>query len=199
MKKPRVKLGIILIILLLLSFLLQYKINHIDGELHLAHFQERGVISTLIMMAHYVQHYYITNGKYPTKLSKDAFAQYGLKITDPWNNMYIYETDNIMFKLLSRGPDGIKGTNDDIEIQQERPNISIKGIEEWENKIKIDSSHKKRLIKIFQGYLIFIFVFVIWAAWSFILTFNLKLRWQILAIIGVIFIFSLPAIFLPRW
>ncbi|MFH1962736.1 MAG: type II secretion system protein GspG [bacterium] len=158
------------------------------------------MISTLKIMAHCVQQYYNIDKKYPTKLSRNDFAQYGLKNNDPWNNMYIYETNGKSFTFLSIGPDGIKGNKDDIGIYQEKIDIFIKGIDEWGNEIRIDFS--KRLMKTLQIYgilLVTLFVFTIWSGWSFISTFNLRLRWQILMIIGIIIIFSLPNVFLPRW
>jgi hypothetical protein len=195
--------GIILIISILFSFLLQYKVNDINGILHTLRLQESTVWSTLTIIGQKVQHYCLTNGEYPVELSEDDFAQYGFKITDPWDNKYIYESNGKTFKLLSVGPDRIKGTKDDFVIGHTELVITPKDIKEWRIlEEKTDFLLKRKLIRMIQvgNMMIFIlFVLVIWSAWSFILTFSLKLRWQILVIVGIIFIFSLPAIFLPRW
>ncbi|MBI4683997.1 MAG: type II secretion system protein GspG [Nitrospirae bacterium] len=52
--------------------------------------------------------YRYEHGSYPSAI------EHIKKITDPWGNIYIYKTEGNSFVLFSTGPDGKKGTADDI-------------------------------------------------------------------------------------
>lgn len=51
--------------------------------------------------------YRFEKGSYPPELQTITNK------TDPWGNPYVYRTDNHSFVILSSGPDGIEGTEDD--------------------------------------------------------------------------------------
>jgi len=51
---------------------------------------------------------------------EDPLVEDESKIEDPWGNRYIYEkTSDANFRVYSAGPDGQRGTEDDIKLDDE--------------------------------------------------------------------------------
>ncbi|TAL28916.1 MAG: hypothetical protein EPN94_00120 [Nitrospirae bacterium] len=55
-----------------------------------------------------IEKYLYENGSYPTSI------EHITKMNDEWGNPFIYKTDDNNFVLLSAGPDGKEGTEDDV-------------------------------------------------------------------------------------
>lgn len=85
-----------------------------------------------------LRQYQTLNGRFPTtqqgldalvnKPSGEPRAKRWVKLADqvpldPWQNEYGYKfpgsTDPTMFEIISKGPDGIEGTDDDISSQKD--------------------------------------------------------------------------------
>lgn len=90
---------------------------------HLKKANETAAKASVDSLKEAVTTYYINNSKLPTSLSqlvegsddKPAILEGGEgALIDPWNNEYKYETRGKRFTIISAGPDGDFGTEDDI-------------------------------------------------------------------------------------
>lgn len=90
---------------------------------HLKKANETAAKASVDSLKEAVTTYYINNSKLPTSLSqlvegsddKPAILEGGEgALIDPWNNEYKYETRGKRFVIISAGPDGDFGTEDDI-------------------------------------------------------------------------------------
>jgi general secretion pathway protein G len=72
-----------------------------------------------------VQTHYMLNNKMPSNLEEltegdDPLIKDESKLKDPWGNKYIYErSGGTNYKIFSAGPDGQRGTKDDVRADGE--------------------------------------------------------------------------------
>jgi general secretion pathway protein G len=113
----------IIIVVALLGTLMAYMVSNLIGQSEEAKKDEtklaQGVISQSLQM------YRIHNNKYPGDLkglltnpgdAKNWRGPYieSNKLKDPWGNDFHYESDGRNYKIISPGPDGTTGNEDDI-------------------------------------------------------------------------------------
>ena len=118
----------IIIVVALLGTLMAYMVSNLIGQSEEAKKDEtklaQGVISQSLQM------YRIHNNKYPGDLNGlltnpgDAKSWRGPyiesnKLKDPWGNDFHYESDGRNYKIISSGPDGQFGNEDDITYPAE--------------------------------------------------------------------------------
>jgi general secretion pathway protein G len=119
----------IIIVVALLGTLMAYMVSNLIGQSEEAKKDQtklaQGVISQSLQM------YRIHNNKYPPDLNAlltnpgDAKSWRGPyietnKLKDPWGNDFKYESDGRNYKILSCGPDGVCGNDDDIVYPEEQ-------------------------------------------------------------------------------
>ena len=118
----------IIIVVALLGTLMAYMVSNLIGQSEEAKKDEtklaQGVISQSLQM------YRIHNNKYPGDLkglltnpgdAKNWRGPYieSNKLKDPWGNDFHYESDGRNYKIISPGPDGTTGNEDDITYPAE--------------------------------------------------------------------------------
>jgi general secretion pathway protein G len=119
----------IIIVVALLGTLMAYMVSNLIGQSEEAKKDQtklaQGVISQSLQM------YRIHNNKYPpdlnalltnpgdTKSWRGPYIEAN-KLKDPWGNDFKYESDGRNYKIISPGPDGQFGNEDDISYPEEQ-------------------------------------------------------------------------------
>ena len=121
----------IIIVVALLGTLMAYMVSNLIGQSENAKKDETKLAFGVIQQS--LQMYRIHNGKYPTtdqglnalvnnpgdvKTWRGPYIEPN-KLKDPWGNDFHYESDGQKFKIISAGPDGQFGTEDDITYPEE--------------------------------------------------------------------------------
>ncbi len=114
--------GLILIILLVAGIYLVLHYTHTkrvveEGARGVKGLRQSRIVSAkadLRALADRIQSRYLTEGEYPNSLEEIM----GRVPEDPWGHPVIYRKLDGGFELISRGPDGIEGTDDDIVVRR---------------------------------------------------------------------------------
>jgi len=72
------------------------------------------VKNDLRVMAQEIQTWSLDHGGLPSSLEE----VFGRQPRDPWGRPIIYRREGSGFQLISKGPDGLEGTEDDISIRR---------------------------------------------------------------------------------
>lgn len=100
-------LYIIIIISLVVSAMAAGKAN-LEGRREFRASEDLDLLGFLIETA------YFQTGKYPRSLEALESAGNPVNIVDPWGNIYMYKVKKGGYLLMSAGPDGYLGTEDDM-------------------------------------------------------------------------------------
>ena len=122
----------IIIVVALLGTLMAYMVSNLIGQSEEAKKDQTKLAMGVIQQS--LQMYRIHNNKYPTtdhgtnalltnpgdsKSWRGPYIEQN-KLSDPWGNPFTYESDGRQFKIVSGGPDGQLGNEDDITYPEEQ-------------------------------------------------------------------------------
>jgi general secretion pathway protein G len=120
----------IIIVVALLGTLMAYMVSNLIGQSEEAKKDQTKLAMGVIQQS--LQMYRIHTNKYPTtdqglnalmtnpgdtKSWRGPYIEAN-KLKDPWQNDFHYESDGKNFKIISAGPDGQFGTDDDISYPE---------------------------------------------------------------------------------
>lgn len=120
----------IIIVVALLGTLMAYMVSNLIGQSEEAKKDQTKLAMGVIQQS--LQMYRIHNNKYPTtdqglnalvtnpggdKSWRGPYIEEN-KLQDPWGNNFTYESDGRNWKIISGGPDGSVGSEDDISYPE---------------------------------------------------------------------------------
>jgi general secretion pathway protein G len=120
----------IIIVVALLGTLMAYMVSNLIGQSEEAKKDQTKLAMGVIQQS--LQMFRIHNNKYPTtdqglnalmtnpgdlKGWRGPYIEQN-KLSDPWGNPFTYDSDGRQFKIISGGPDGQLGNDDDISYPE---------------------------------------------------------------------------------